>query len=400
MSKEPVFQLGRYWIDKVSGSANFYKFWYDAGAGETRRRSLGTADLELAKIELAAHVIKEGSGRPVEPKDAQFIAVFNRYWEERSDKLRSKAQARCAGRYLLDFLGNDARVGAFTRKRQVEFIQTLHARGFGAGYISRLLSSVQAALNWVVAVDEDDDSGLLTRAPKIIYQPKAVAEVLNVAEPDVLRWQTSLEMIASFLDGLTPDEEFIKRWVIMQVGFCCRPEAALEATPYQLDRRHQLIHLNPQGRRQTKKHRPTIPVADALWPLLEEWSTSERLSGYTLKNYPSKQWDLARTRIGIPNEFTPRAIRHFMATELRHAHRRYGVPRVPLDEREMFMGHRRAKTNDMYGVYEPDYLDAAKTAVDAVLHALNKACKTPFLRQVSAKPIKKLEGKTRLKLMK
>lgn len=400
MSKDPPFRLGRYWIDRVAGSANWYRFWYDAGAGETRRRSLGTADIELAKVKLAAHVIKEGSGQPVEPKDALLIAVFNHYWEERSDKLRSKAQARCAGRYLLEFLGNDARVGAFSRKRQVQFLQALHARGFKASYISRLMSSVQAALNSAVAKDEDDDLGLLTRAHKIIYQPKAVAEVLNVPEPEARRWQTDLGMIATFLDALTPEEEFLRRWVIMLVGFCCRPEAALEASPYQLDRRHQLVHLNPQGRRQTKKYRPTIPVADALWSLLEEWSTSERLSGYTLKNYPSKQWDTARTRANLPPEFTPRAIRHFMATELRHAHRRHGVPRVPLDEREMFMGHRRANTNDMYGVYEPDYLDAAKTAVDAVLRALDAACAKPFLRQVSAKRVKKQGTKTRLKVVK
>jgi integrase len=109
---------------------------------------------------------------------------------------------------------------------------------------------------------------------------------------------------------------------------------------------------------------------------------------------------LARIRAELSPEFTPRAIRHLMATELRHAHRRYGVSRVPADEREMFMGHRRAKTNDMYGVYEPDYLDAAKTAVDAVLRALNAACKTPFLRQASAKSAQNNDGETRFKVLK
>lgn len=400
MPKEPAARLGRYWIDKVSGSANWYRFWYDAGSGETRRRSLGTASLELAELELAAILLKEGAGRPVEPKDAALVTVLHRYWEEHSDKLRSKAQARCAGRYLLEFMGSDARVGAFTRKRQVEFLHDLHARGFTSSYISRLMSSIQAALNRAVAADDDDGSGLLIRAPKIIYQPKAVAEVLNVPEPEGRLWHADLAMIARFLDALTDEEEFLRRWVIMLVGFCCRPEAALEATPYQLDRRYQLIQLNPHGRRQTKKYRPTIPVAGSLWPLLEEWSASERLSGFTFKNYPSKQWETARVRAELPEEFTPRAIRHFMATELRHAHRRYGVPRVPLDEREMFMGHRRAKTNDMYGAFEPDYLDAAKTAVDAVLQALNAACKKPFLRQVSAKPAPITEGETRLKLLK
>jgi integrase len=123
-----------------------------------------------------------------------------------------------------------------------------------------------------------------------------------------------------------------------------------------------MIRLNPQGRRQNKKHRPTIPVAECLWPLLEEWSTSERFTGFTRTNYPSKQWRLASTRAGLPEECTPRSLRHLVATELRHAHMRYGAPRVPLDVREMFMGHRRARTNDLYGGYEADYLNTAKTA--------------------------------------
>src|SRR5829696_6889194 len=107
MRKEPLFRLGRYWIDQVPGSSRYYAFWYDAGAGESRRRSLGTADLEQAKIELAAVVLKEGSGRPVEPKDAPLIAVLTRYWEERTDKQRNTAQPRLAGRLLLEFLGKD-----------------------------------------------------------------------------------------------------------------------------------------------------------------------------------------------------------------------------------------------------------------------------------------------------
>src|SRR5215212_4535726 len=165
---EELFRLGRYWIARVAGSGNLYRFWYDAGAGETRRRSLGTTDLEQAKIELAALVTKEGSGRPVEPKDAPLIAVLTRYWEEHTDKQRNTAQPRLAGRLLLEFLGTDARVGTFTRKRQLEFMQGLHARGLSAQYIARLMTSLQAAFNHAVAIDDDDESALLTRAPKLI----------------------------------------------------------------------------------------------------------------------------------------------------------------------------------------------------------------------------------------
>jgi len=37
-----------------------YRFWYDPGAGEIRRRSLKTAALEAAKVKIAAVGVKGG----------------------------------------------------------------------------------------------------------------------------------------------------------------------------------------------------------------------------------------------------------------------------------------------------------------------------------------------------
>jgi integrase len=397
---EDRFTIGRYWIGRVADSGNWYRFWYDTGSGEVRRRSLGVTDFERAKLELAAIVLKEGSGRAAEPKDAPMIAVLTKYWEEHTDKKRNRSLARRAGRHVLDHLGNDARVGAFTRKRQIEMMQKLHASGMKPSYVSRIMSSLQAALNYAVALDDDDEGALLTRAPKIIYQPKAVADALNAAAPEPNNWHPDLDMIARFLDGLTSEEEVLRRWAILILGFCSRAEAALEAAPFQIDPRHRLIRLNPHGRRQNKKFRPTIPVADALWPLLEEWGKGETFTGHTGVNYPYKAWNAARDRLELPEAFTRRSLRHFMATELRHAHLRYGVPRVPADEREMLMGHRQATTNDAYGTFDPDYLSAAKVAVDAILRAIDARCKRPFLRQVTAKTARKTGAKTALKVLK
>lgn len=387
MPGAPAFSLGRYWIGSVEGSGRWYRFWYDAGVGEIRRRSLGTTDLEQAKIELAAIVLTEGSGQPADPKDVAMIAVLTRYWEGRSDHQRGPSIPRAAGRYLFDLFGNDLRVGAFTRTRQIEFMEAMRGRGFGANYIARLMSVFQAALNFAVATDDDDKGALLLRAPKLIYQPKAVAAALNVADPEPNTWHPDIEMIARFLDGLDPEEEFVKRWAILIMGFCCRAEAAIEAGPFQLIAPTRTIRLNPYGRRQNKKHRPTIPVPDALWPLLtEDWAGAETFVASPTKRYPYKRWNEARDRLGLPVEFTRRSLRHFMATELRHAHVRYGVQRVPADEREMMMGHRRLSTNDGYGTFDPEYLSAAKAAVEATLQAVNAKCKKPFLRQGSAKP--------------
>lgn len=381
-----LHKLGRYSIITVPGSSRLYRAWYDSGAGEVRRRSLGTGDLEQAKIELSKIVLREGSGKPEEPKGVLMSVVLDRYFTERTDSKRNANLPRTAGRYLLEFLGPQAKVSDFARTKQVDFAKALHDRGLSVGYIGRLMTSIQAALNYAVARDDQDTGKPLLRAPKIIYGLKRVAAALNVAEPDEHVWHPDLPTVAQWLDGLLPHEEHLRRWTLLIIGFGgCRAEAARESGPFQLDSVHRVIRLNPAGRRQTNKFRPTVPVCDVLWQLLMEWRGCDRFVGPVGERYPGDRWIAARTRMGLPKEFTPRSLRHFMATELRHAHRRYGVPRVPTDEIELMMGHRRLGTNSRYGAFDPDYLSGAKDAVNAILLALNGHCAKPFLPQSGAK---------------
>lgn len=47
-----------------------------------------------------------------------------------------------------------------------------------------------------------------------------------------------------------------------------RPAAILELTTFLVDCEARLIRLNPAGRAQNKKRRPTLPICDALLPWL------------------------------------------------------------------------------------------------------------------------------------
>lgn len=392
MRQRGLFQLGKYWIDRVPGSANFYRFWYDAGAGEVRKRTLKTPDFEAAKIELAAIILQEGTGRAEEPNAVSFAAVMQRYYVEHSDATRSRAAAHAAGKRLNDFLGPNAKVGTFRFPKQREFMAAMLAEGLAVGSISRIMTSIKAALSHATG-DDDEGNALLYRAPKIIYSEKDVAAALNVAEPEPRNWHPDLDMIAAFLNGLTDEEEPLRRFAILKLAFACRSEAALEAGPFQLDKRYRLLRLNPEGRRQTKKHRPTLPVPAGLWHVLTEEWTGETFVGAPAKLQP--RWLTARERIGLPPEMIPNSLRHFMATELRHAHLRYGVERVPEDEREMWMGHRKASVHNSYGAFEPDYLGTAKRAVEAILDTLNARLSRPIYRKVSAKRLDKISPENR-----
>jgi hypothetical protein len=381
-SAAPLFELGNYWIAKVPGSSRLYRFWYDAGVGEIRRRSLETSDLETAKVALAAIVLREGTGRAGEPRDVPLITVLTRYFEEHSDARPNPSAARRAGDLLLDFLGNDAaKVAELTQARQREFMAHLsHKHGHSVAYISRVQSIIAAALNRAVATDDDDAGALLTRAPRIIVQLRDVAAILNAPEPEPANWHPDIPMLARFLDAIPADEESrLLRFTILTLVFG-RPEAVRELTPFQIDERHKLVALNAQGRRQTKKHRATLPMPEVLWDTLLAWRDAGTI--IHIRKEPvlvlRKPWAAVRAAAGLPDQFVPKSLRHMLATELR-------MRRVPKEERELWQGHRRLSTNDRYGHYDPDFLSSAKAAVNDLLLELAAACQKPLFRQVSAK---------------
>jgi integrase len=380
MQRGHKFEIGKYWIDRVPGSKRFYRFWYDAGARECRRRSLETSDFEEAKVRLAAFFIAEGEAQVRDPKDVALIAVLHKYWTEHSDRKPNPSAARRAGSLLLDFLGNTARVFDFTKAKQREFIAHLHEKGLSVAYISRIQAIVAAALNRAKA--DDDDEGMLLRAPRVIVNPKMIAALLDAPEPEPDNWHPTIEQIAAFMDSA--ETTAVLRCALFGVTFAGRPEAVRELGTDQFDERHGLLAFNQAGRRQTKKFRPTVPVPPRLLSYMSTWADADDLF---VPGTVRKPWDKTLEKIGA--KFAPKALRHFMATEMR----KRGVPR---EQREEWMGHRRQSTGDRYGSFAPDYLIAAKDCADAVLGELEALCAKSIYRdvpavcrQVAAKPLRR-----------
>src|SRR4051812_32022443 len=112
--QKALFELGGQWIAKEAGKPGFYRFWHDAGTGHSRRASLGTADIEVAKTRLAEIIVR---GAP-KSSDSHLSIVLERYFVERSDHLRTKNMARHAGKLVLRRWGALTRVAAITEEKQ------------------------------------------------------------------------------------------------------------------------------------------------------------------------------------------------------------------------------------------------------------------------------------------
>ncbi len=55
---------------------------------------------------------------------------------------------------------------------------------------------------------------------------------------------------------------------MISLNTLARPDAALDLGPMQVDIKRRLAKLNPDGRKQTKKYRPVVPISDTLLPWL------------------------------------------------------------------------------------------------------------------------------------
>nr|WP_246359933.1 tyrosine-type recombinase/integrase [Stakelama sediminis] len=138
--------------------------------------------------------------------------------------------------------------------------------------------------------------------------------------------------------------------------------------------------LNPEGRLQTKKVRPVLPVVDVLhsWLLAtDEWLVCREVKSFDENQQidVSEQlrvasvrsaWDSAREALRLPNGWGPKLIRHSMATILANR-------KVDLVELEMALGHRvLSKTSSRYAIFDPDYLATIRHGIEDVLADLMK----------------------------
>ncbi len=375
---ERLGEIGGCWLSKRPNSPAWCRTWFDRSSRQTRRASLGTADLQDARLKLAAWALGHGTLPECRPDRVPLEAVLIRYYLQHACARRSGKQARYALRRWSDFFPA-AVVAEITPIRLRAFVGDMRREGLSNGSIRRTLAIGRAALNHAHRLGE------LTTVPYV--------DLSLVPEPQ------PRERI------LTPDEarrlfaaarhDYERMCLLLAFGTAARPEAILQLTSSQVDCEARLIRLNPPGRAQTKKRRPTIPICRTLLPYLRDLpdgplvryndkplktikSTFDRLKArarvvlrdeaardaHRLRraNARSDAWPViaqAKARGDALLELTPYAIRHTVACEMRKRG-------VPVWEVAGFLGHSTGyRTTERYAKYGPDHLDAAVRAIDA-----------------------------------
>lgn len=355
-------QIGDYWLSRRSNSPVWCRTWYDNQAHQTKRVSTRETDFRKAQASLAEWVgLNRIEFDSRDPKNVALHDVFVWYYESYAKNKAGAAASKGALAYWADHFNSRVMVGDLRRTDIDQFIAKLEGYGHAPGYIYMILLVGRAALNRARKYD------MLTHVPHIPSNMNQDA----FRDRNPKGRPLTVNELARLIHAQPYDH--YRRFMNIMIGTICRPGAALELSPKQVDFDHGLVDLNPPGRARTNKRRPIVPLTPTLTRVLKEKVPALDTTPYvTFGNHaitsPQGGWRAMVRRAGLPDDgtITAYSIRHTMARELR-------AKKVAPDEISIFMGHKPSSgslTTEIYAPYEPDYLSDVASAVESFAQRL------------------------------
>ncbi|CAN5193523.1 hypothetical protein BH10PSE12_BH10PSE12_37230 [soil metagenome] len=156
----------------------------------------------------------------------------------------------------------------------------------------------------------------------------------------------------------------LQRFLIASVSTLGRPDAIYDLSTdparKQWDGNLQIIHLNPNGRRQTKKYRAIVRAPWQLALQLDQASGFYVGVGSVRSAFDAMCEELGWAKNG---EHGTKLIRRSVAQLLRDPARG-----VPTEQLELQLGHRRIDSvTELYGAFDPAYLREVTAAIESLI---------------------------------
>jgi hypothetical protein len=302
--------------------------------------------------------------------------VLSNYFLEKTDHQVSGGSARNAGRLLLECFGPLAKASAMNSDADVKkFVRvSLEEKGHAISTLSRNLGVIAAAFRHskIEVQFPYSEGAILAKWPQ--FKPKPKRKLFEPTDAELARLLGAPMTIS------------LRQWVLNSMATAGRPEAVLDLSPSARVRDRSLIDLNPEGRRQNKKYRPTVRelVCQRRW--LNQWEKD--VAGRAAKGepVPTRYCEYAsvdsvdtalervckRPEVNLPR-MAAYSIRHRATSVLRASKN----PRVLEEQVNYQLGHRRPsnRTSRGYGEYGPEYLSEAAQALEGWIARVFKLAK-------------------------
>jgi len=356
-ARKDRYQVGGYWLGQRNqdGTPAWYRMWWDAETGRTRRVSLGTTDFEEAKQRLNKWFILQAQPKGETLADFTLAEIFPRYFEEHCRKLRTTDDSRRALKYWLDFHKTANPEQVLHPIRQAEFHKWLaEDNTLAPNSVRRVLSVGKAGLNW------SWKRGELPALPHI--------QLVKVGRVDPKGRPLDMdELVKLFAVASAPHTAI---YMAFMLGTAARPGAVLDLKYSQIDLSNRLIDLCPPDYVQTKKYRPTVRLPEQLVDFVA-FGKAQAPDGAVVafKNAPvssvKRSWLRTRAAADFPGKVTGYSFRHTMARWMRQQS-------VPAWSVASQLGHKAPgfETSEIYAPFDPNHLKGACDAIDILLDSV------------------------------
>lgn len=284
--KGGIYQRGEFWLDYVRGvggkpaSDRLYIWWYDARTGRLERQSTRTADIRIGCDRLDEHFL--AVHRPT-PKDQACYTVseaMTDYWLEHGSKQSSSDAIKARLKLMSRFLDAEADANRLVEPFLPEyvdkrFIERFRQWGLAQPVVAR---NKDENGNWIdgksrprTAASVEESIIQLKAALNYAFNErrvKYVAPIKHKTRDQVMpqrNYRLSVEgNYAGHVERLMP----LRRYLIGAICTIARPDAIFDISVHrdrgQWMQNERLLALNPEGRLQTKKVRPVVPVVELL----------------------------------------------------------------------------------------------------------------------------------------
>lgn len=259
-----------------------------------------------------------------------------------------------------------------------------------ATYLAMIRAGMEFAAKPRIITDSkgrEREGRTLSAAPFIQTAEKEICRVTALPRPAPREFIPTDVQLAAFLDA-TYDEtdekevrerEHIFRYCIIALNTWARPEAICELNvSTQVDFANGIIDLNPKGRAQNNKYRPTIRLTDNLRGWLLHWGLERPIvhGKKPVKEVLAKTFKKVGERAGVP-EMVRYSLRHYMNTRAMSV---ASDIRPDREERAIWMGHfdPRFRTTLVYEHRNPDHLVKCMKATDSILRILDQTSGKPL----------------------
>lgn len=359
---KPLYQRGDFKLFARADRANLEIVWYDGQSRRERGSSARTGDvteaikaLDRRYLESQGAQICHACGRPFDAKQGGLVVTAIADY-----LIRIEGKSPSAG-YRLNHvtafvLETDpamlcAAVNENTISRFREWMGKRTYKTPDGKTKPQSLSSIEGCvLQWAAAINASGEkANFKSQSMKSVSRtPQHRASVVEIAA-----------MFKYAMAGRNRGN--LLRYLRAAVSTMARPDAVMDIGNHrrQWVAAAKVLNLNPDGRRQTKKYRPTIPVAKQFAPHMDATK-----GFYIPVDTIRSTWQRMAIELGLPREGEAgwKLVRRSMATLLRN---RLGEAHMPQIER--MLGHRKESMTDIYALAHPGQLGAALAEIEAII---------------------------------